>query len=205
MTVYVKAEESVCVNSAAVRLKDVISFYCSRPESRRQIENIRLYRFSGSGNQRKVFSILKVVELIKMEDSEAEIINMGPDDFIVYYKKSKTEQPWVHYGKIAFVAAVAFFGAGFSIMAYNNDVGIEKLFETVYKLVMGRAPEGANLLHLSYTIGLAAGIILFFNHAGKMSLTDDPTPFEVQMRLYERDVNDTLMIDADRKEEEEDV
>ena len=31
------------------------------------------------------------------------------------------------------------------------------------------------------------------------------TAFEVQMRLYERDVNDTLMIDADRKEEEEDV
>ena len=53
--------------------------------------------------------------------------------------------------------------------------------------------------------GLAIGIILFFNHAGKIKLNDDPTPFEVQMRLYERDVNDTLMINAGRKGEEADV
>ena len=72
-------------------------------------------------------------------------------------------------------------------------------------MIMGKAPNGPNLLHISYTAGLAIGIIIFFNHAGKIKLNDDPTPFEVQMRLYERDVNDTLMIDADRKEEEEDV
>ena len=54
-------------------------------------------------------------------------------------------------------------------------------------------------------MGLAAGIILFFNHAGKFKISDDPTPFEVQMRLYEKDVNDTLMTNADRKKVEEDV
>ena len=49
------------------------------------------------------------------------------------------------------------------------------------------------------------GSFYFFDHAGKIKLNDDPTPFEVQMRLYERDVNDTLMINAGRKGEEADV
>ena len=65
--------------------------------------------------------------------------------------------------------------------------------------------EKSLILHISYAAGLAIGIILFFNHAGKIKLNDDPTPFEVQMRLYERDVNDTLMINAGRKGEEADV
>jgi hypothetical protein len=90
-------------------------------------------------------------------------------------------------------------------MRANTDVGIEELFYNVYEMIMGQAPDGPNILHISYAAGLAIGIILFFNHAGKIKLNDDPTPFEVQMRLYERDVNDTLMINAGRKGEEADV
>ena len=90
-------------------------------------------------------------------------------------------------------------------MTYNTDVGIEELFYNVYEIIMGQAPDGPNILHISYAAGLAIGIILFFDHAGKIKLNDDPTPFEVQMRLYERDVNDTLMINAGRKGEEADV
>ena len=75
-------------------------------------------------------------------------------------------------------------------MSYNTDVAIDDLFATVYQLGMGTPPKGPTILHLAYTAGLAIGIVIFFNHAGKIKLTDDPTPFEVQMRLYERDVND---------------
>ena len=90
-------------------------------------------------------------------------------------------------------------------MTYNTDVGIGDLFTNVYQLIMGREATGPNLLHISYTIGLAIGIIVFFNHAGKFKISDDPTPFEVQMRLYEKDVNDALVMDADREKVEEDV
>lgn len=205
MTVYIKAEDSVCLNKPGIQLKDVISFYCSDPEISNQVKHTKLYRFSSKGNQRKIFSVLMIVEKIKEIDKTLDVVNMGPEDFIVYYKKEKSEKVWMHYGKIIFVILVAFFGASFSIMSYNTDVGIEDLFYNVYELIMGKAPTGPNLLHISYTVGLALGIVIFFNHAGKIKLTDDPTPFEVQMRLYERDVNDTLMINADRKKEEEDV
>ena len=56
-----------------------------------------------------------------------------------------------------------------------------------------------------YCIGLAVGVMIFFNHAANKRLSDDPTPFQVQMRLYERDANDTLIKGAGRKGQETDV
>ena len=205
MNVYIKAEDSVCLNHKEVRLKDIMTLYCTDKDLEMAVKNKSVYHFNEGGNQRKCFSILKVIEEIKEIDKTLDVVNLGPQDFIVYYKKKQEESKILHYGKIIFVILVAFFGASFSIMTYNTDVGIEELFYNVYEMIMGNAPDGPNILHISYTIGLAVGIILFFNHAGKIKLNDDPTPFEVQMRLYERDVNDTLMIDAGRKKEEEDV
>lgn len=205
MNVYIKAEESVCLNHKDIKIKDVMSLYCTDKDIEQKIKNQSIYHFAQDKNTRKCFSVLKVIEVIKDIDKTLEVLNLGAQDFIVYYKTEQEEARGLHYGKIIFVILVAFFGASFSIMTYNTDVGIEELFYNVYEMVMGKTPDGPNILHVSYAIGLALGIIIFFNHAGKIKLNDDPTPFEVQMRLYERDVNDTLMIDAGRKEEEEDV
>lgn len=205
MNVYIKAEDSMCLDHKEIKIKDILSLYCTDKDLEQKIKNKSIYHFIKDEDQRKCFSILKIIEVIKDVDKNLDIVNLGPQDFIVYYKYQQKESRVLHYAKILFVIFVAFFGASFSIMTYNTDVGIEELFYNVYGLIMGKTPEGANLLHVSYSIGLALGIVVFFNHAGKLKLNDDPTPFEVQMRLYERDVNDTLVIDAGRKEEEEDV
>ena len=64
-------------------------------------------------------------------DKTLDVINLGAEDFIVYYKRKQEESKIFHYGKIVFVILVAFFGASFSIMTYNTDVGIEELFYNV--------------------------------------------------------------------------
>ena len=84
-------------------------------------------------------------------------------------------------------------------MAFHNDVGINQVIEKVYELVMGEASSGYTILEFKYSIGLAAGIIVFFNHIGGRRITKDPTPIEVEMRVYEKDVNDALIETADRE------
>ena len=69
-------------------------------------------------------------------------------------------------------------------------------------MVMGREPESYHVLEISYSLGLAVGIILFFNHVGGRRITRDATPIEVAMKLYERDVDDTLIETADREGKE---
>ena len=110
---------------------------------------------------------------------------------------------WLQRIKVFFVCLISFFGTAFTIMAYHNDVGINDVFTEIYRMVMNQEPAGLNTLEVSYSVGLAAGIILFFNHVGGRRLTKDPTPIEVAMRNYEEDVDKTLIVQAGREGKEE--
>ena len=72
-------------------------------------------------------------------------------------------------------------------------------------MITGREGSGFTVLEISYSIGLSLGILIFFNHLGKKRFTVDPTPMEVQMRLYENDIQTTLVENAAREGVEIDV
>ena len=84
-------------------------------------------------------------------------------------------------------------------MAFHNDIRINKVFVKVYEMISGQASDGFTILEVTYSIGLAVGIIVFFNHIGGRRITKDPTPIEVEMRIYEDDVNNALVETADRE------
>lgn len=203
--IYLKVEQSVCVTEHIVHLKDIGSIYCSDPEIAYQAKQIELTRFSKMENGREVFSILKLIELIKKKCPDVEVENMGQTDVIVYYKPPKRESRVLLVSKIIGVCLISFFGAGFSIMTYNNDVNTDQVFGMVYRLVTGQEAYGPSIMTFMYCIGLTIGVVIFFNHAANKRLSDDPTPFQIQMRLYERDANDTLVKGAGRKGQETDV
>lgn len=205
ITVYLKAEQSCCLNKAEITLNDIAKIYCTDKDIEYAVKKIQVMKFEKNKNGKSAVSILKLVALIQNHFKDVSIVNMGPTDLLVYYKPGKDESKlWVNI-KIALVCAVAFFGSAFSIMTYNNDVGAQDVFNLVQQLFTGQAVNGPSVMQLSYSIGLTIGVIVFFNHAANKKLSDDPTPFEVQMRLYERDVNDTFIIGSGRKEETIDV
>ena len=79
---------------------------------------------------------------------------------------------------------------------------IDEVFTEVYRMAMGAEPGGLNTLEVFYSLGLAAGIIVFFNHVGGRRLTKDPTPVEVSIKNYETDVDKTLIEQAGREGKE---
>ena len=84
--------------------------------------------------------------------------------------------------------------------------GGTKLFGQIYELVMGKQSDGFTVLEeVTYSTGLTFGILVFFNHFGKKRFTVDPTPMEVQMRLYENDIQTALVENASRRKEELEV
>ena len=92
-----------------------------------------------------------------------------------------------------------------TVMGYNNDVDMVKVFGQLYKVFLGTKPDDPTFVELFYSVGLALGIFLFFNHVPGKKVTNEPTPIQVQMRLYEQDVNRTFLLGASRKGEELDV
>ena len=55
------------------------------------------------------------------------------------------------------------------------------------------------LLSVPYSIGLGFGIIIFFNHFSKLTLTEDPTPIEIEMTTYEKETNASIIDFLEKK------
>lgn len=205
MVLYLKIEQSICVNHEIVLIEDIGSMYCQDKEVLKQIKRLELFRFKKQEEGREIYSILPVIEKIKKKHPQIEVENMGETDFLLYYKPPKNENKLLIWLKIIGICILSFFGAGYAIMTYNNDVATFEVFELLERLALGKTDQGVGILSITYSLGLTIGILIFFNHAASKKLTSDPTPFQVQMRLYEQDVNNTFIKGASRKGEEIDV
>ena len=142
---------------------------------------------------------------IQNKCSAMQVNNVGEVDFIIAYQPPTPPMYAWQWAKTLFVCAVCFCGAAFAIMSFNNDSGVTEVFGEVYRLVMGQESNGFTVLEIGYSIGLALGIVIFFNHVAAFKLNTDPTPLEVEMRLYEDNISKTLIAENGRKESKIDV
>ena len=203
-TVYVKAERNTQMQTDDLFLKDIASLYCDDKAVLARVKAIKLHTFQPEAMKRYYISMTEVVKRIKETVSGVEVESIGEPDMIaerVYVEKKKGA---AEAFKILLVSLVCFFGASFTIMAFHNDIGIVDVFAKYYELVTGETSGGFTVLEISYSIGLAVGIIVFFNHIGGRRLTKDPTPIEVEMSIYEEDVEKALIKTAGREGMESD-
>ena len=200
-TVYIKAPQCVEVQNYNVALKDFLTDYTSNEQQKKELLSLPFYTFEKDQKGQIIVSILKVIEFINKKYPDLEINNLGEGDFILSY------QPQSKYEKLkenvftVFICMVAFFGGGYAIMAYNTDIGAKELFTYLSMLFLGNPKTGILYLTIAYSIGLTSGMILFFNHIGNKKITSDPTPLEIQMRLYEKDISTTVIKDVSRRGE----
>ena len=145
--------------------------------------------------------MLDIITCIHAAYPEVEVQNLGETDMIITCEQQKKTSVLLYGIKVVLVSAIIFFGSAFSIMAFNNDVGGTELFGQIYEQVTGKKSDGFTVLEITYAIGLTVGILVFFNHFGKKRFTADPTPMEIQMRIYENDIQTTLVENASRKKE----
>lgn len=207
-TIYIKADRNIEVTKPEVTLGDVIKIECANPSVTARVKTLKLFKFHDTEKKqqnRTSVSILKVIACIHEVYPNAEVQSMGEQDFIVTLEEQKTAGQAVHWIKTFVVVIITFCGAAFSIMAFNNDVDVTKLFGQLYESLTGTESPGFTILELTYSIGVIIGILTFFNHFGKKKFTVDPTPMEVEMRLYENDIQTTLIEDFSRKGKELDV
>ena len=208
-TVYVKAERNSVCHNPQVKMMDVMSVECTDPVVCAGIKNKTLYHFKENVSSKKkrieVFSILHVIQMIHEDYPEVEVVSYGEQDFVVEYIATPMGSKTVERFKLIVLCVVIFLGSAFTIMAFNNDVSVPEVFDRFYKQIMGADKPAVSEIEICYCLGLAVGILVFFNHVGKKKITSDPTPIQVEMRKYEKDVDTTLMENAGRKGHEHDA
>lgn len=210
-TLYLKIDQNVVVNAYQVHLQDIASMECTNEAVLRQLKQKKIHTFQEKDKTKQkktriqVFSVLNIIKQIHEDYPDLEVQNVGESDFILECKAGIVENKALEIVKAVVLCIVIFFGAAFTIMTFNNDVGVAEVFTQLYQQVIGKESNGVTEIEIFYAIGMPIGITVFYNHIGKKKVTHDPTPIQVEMRKYEQDVDTTFIENASREGKSIDV
>ena len=195
-TLYIKMDQAVEITKKQVTVGDVAKLQCKNKNITNRLKSMKLLEDTTKGKKRYIVSIMKIIEMADQTFQNVDIQNIGETECVVEFKTPKKDDGPMSIIKTAIICLILFFGVGFSIMSFNNDVSIDDMFSKISKQFTGDKEQGRKILEYCYSIGLGVG---------PKKLTKDPTPIEVEMRKYERDINQTLIDGHNRDDGKVDV
>lgn len=199
-TLYIQTDRNVKVVKEKVLLGEIATLSCSDSKvlNRNLVRPVITLPEGKYG--RYTMSAIDLVKIIAEEEENVDVTHIGEPDFVITFEDPKGKREITSILKTVLVSLIAFVGMGFSIMTFNTDVDVKGLFDNIHQMFTGRPSSGFSVLEITYSIGIGIGVVFFFNHFGRRKITEDPTPMEVQMRLYEDDVDSTILEQERRKE-----
>lgn len=192
--IYIKPMEKVqMVQKREVLLRDVAEVFVGG-QTKGEAEKIMVFQIPSDRKKTYLLSVIDLIQALNQKYPDATVSNVGEMDILIEYlpKEEKKTKLWTLV-KVAFVSMILFIGAATTIMCFHTDVQLPLIFQNIYYIFFGENREMPALLSIPYSIGLGLGIIIFFNHFSKVSLTDDPTPIEIEMTTYEKETNASVI------------
>lgn len=175
----------------SVTIKDLADI-AAPPEVKAKVDTMRIFFVPDTKkNGRYIVTIIDIINAIWKQYPNADVQSVGDPDVVIEYsiKHPKSHDVW-EWVKVIGLCLVVFAGATVAVMTYNTDTSLGKTFVILNRILTGKQEEQPFLLTIPYSIGIAVGILVFFNHFGMKKVTDDPTPMQVEMKQYEKDVED---------------
>lgn len=194
MDIYIKPmKKAKIIKKTKIHIKDIAEVLAPEDIMKR-VENIKILDIKEKENKSYLVSILDIIKAIDKTMPGHTINNVGEIDTVVEYSyKEKDDNKLWLYLKIVFVTIVLLAGSATAIMSFHSDAQMSTVFENYYYIFFNEKVENPLIIDLPYSIGLAVGIVVFFNHFSGKKLTSDPTPIEVEMSLYETEVTDNII------------
>lgn len=191
-TIYLRAYERKTVEAQKWVSIAEIADVAAPPEVKAKVEAMKIFCVPEPQKKgRYVITIIEIINMIWKQYPGASIQSVGDADVVIEYnpKPSKPKDLW-EWLKVIGVCIIIFSGACIAIMTYNTDTSLGRTFIILNQMFTGKEVEQPFLLTIPYSIGISVGIIVFFNHIGFRKITEDPTPMQVEMKKYEKDVED---------------
>jgi len=201
MDAYLKiAKKSHIIQKNKVTVKDLAEVYA--PENMKMnIEAIKVMNITEKKKKIYLISSMDIVKSILKEYPNLTVNLAGEPEVLLEYlpNSPKNNMLW-EYIKVVIVCIILFAGAVTAIMSFHTDAQIPIVLENYYYIFFGERVDRPLIIEIPYSIGIAVGIIVFYNHFSKFSVTKDPTPLEVEMTAYEIQVDDCFKDTLSKKE-----
>lgn len=194
MDIYVRPFKKVSLAEVKkIYLKDIAEVYAPS-EILKQVKNVKVMEIKAEEQNNYLISIIDIINSIDKSMPGHTINNVGEMDTVLEYSPVKEKDKSIIKSlKVAAVTIILLAGSSTAIMSFHSDAQMSKVFENYYYIFFNERVENPMLLDIPYSIGLAMGIIVFFNHFIGKKITTDPTPIEVEMSTYEANVTDNII------------
>ncbi len=180
---------------APVRLGDIARILAD-PQYEPELVGLVMERPEYSDGNLIVIDMLQVIGCIKRKFPFLRVEVLG-EPHVLVEMVAREKKPSIALFIIVWL--LLFFGAGLTIMNFHADVSMPEVQIRIVEMITGKRDEHPYLFQVAYSIGIGFGMIVFFNHLFKKKWNEEPTPLEVEMYLYQENLNQYVIAEEYEK------
>ncbi|TVY04517.1 stage V sporulation protein AA [Cohnella terricola] len=198
--VYVRMRRRAVVRPrSTVSLGDVARLVAEE-DLQERLKKLPLHRISEKDGNLLLIDMLQVVKAIRESEPGMVIETFGEPHVLLEISPAGEVKP----RKIMLILAwlLLFFGSGMAMMNFHADVNMPAVQRRITELVTGNAESHPWLFQIPYSLGIGMGMLLFFNRLLRKRMNDEPNPLEVEMFMYQENVNHYVITEEYRKKHE---
>lgn len=192
--IYMKPNQRVSLGQAARLLAEDDLF-------EKRLKELVLYEHKKADGNRVVIDVLQIVKAIRQLEPDLTVEAYGDPQVLVMIAE-KPVKPRIAVLILAWL--LLFFGAGLAIMNFHTDVSMKEVHIRIVELITGKRTDHPLWFQIPYSLGIGLGMVLFFNHIFRKRFNEEPNPLEVELYMYQENVNAYVIADEMRKKSDYD-
>ncbi|MEJ8544945.1 stage V sporulation protein AA [Brevibacillus borstelensis] len=182
---------------ATITLGDICQLYWDGSREK-ALARLPVYQVKPADGNLIIIDIMQVIKQIRRVHPELALEVQGAAHIIVEVLNPRKK---ANFLMVTLVWVLLFVGAGLAIMNFHADVSMLQVHQRIHYLITGRTNDQPLWLQIPYSIGIGLGMILFFNHIFQKRINEEPSPLEVELFLYQQNL-DQYYIQHENKENE---
>lgn len=162
-----------------------------------RLRQLPLHQITREDGSIIVIDMLQVVKAVREALPGTTVETFGEPHVLIEVSGSASPKPRIVMLLLAWL--LLFFGSGMAIMNFHADVNMPDVQRRVTELITGEPKRHPWLFQIPYSLGLGLGMLLFFNRLIRKKRSDEPNPLEVEMFMYQENVNHYVITEEYRK------
>lgn len=154
-------------------------------QNKQKIEHVPIHTISKKDGEFIVIEAFILMSILRRTFPNLEFEWFGPEETIIEIT-SKRKQSSVFFMLLIWI--ILFVGTAMSIINFHYDVSMPEVHEKLHYIFTGEKNSHPLWIQIPYSIGLGMGMILFLNHWFKKRINEEPSPLEIELFKYEKDI-----------------
>jgi len=180
-----------------ITLRDIANVQ-ARTSEVAKYEEVILYKTREASSTSEVIDRFLITNKLKVKFPHLHMQFFGPNETLLKKEGKK------RLTKVLFIFAwlVLFLGTTMTMMNFHFDVNMQEVHVRIHYLLTGEQVKQPLFIQIPYALGIAVGMLLFLNESFLHKHKKGPTPLELEMYHYEKNVASYLADERQNKQKE---